>query len=88
MSNDTPSQLRLSDATSPEGVARERLGRVMDLAQLYADCDLKSLAKALRRDPTRLVCATGNPKVDLVAGLAQLLEWPIADVVHAIRIFF
>jgi hypothetical protein len=67
------------------GRRRARLGRVIDLARIYRDCDLKSLARDLGRDPTRVVPHTGNPKVDLLVGLARNLEWPLTEVVRAIR---
>lgn len=74
-----------SAVSSLNGRRRLHLGRVVDLARIYRNCDLKVLAKDLGRDPTRLVPDTGNPKVDLLAGLARALEWPIAEVVRAVR---
>ena len=64
---------------------RRRLARVVDLARIYRNCGVKELADLVRRDKTRLVPETGNPKIDLVASLAEVLEWPIQDVVNAIR---
>lgn len=64
---------------------RRRLAKVIDLARIYRNCGVKELADLVRRDKTRLVPETGNPKVDLVASLARVLEWPIRDVVDAIR---
>ena len=64
---------------------RRRLAKVIDLARIYRNCGVKELADLVRRDKTRLVPETGNPKIDLVASLAEVLEWPIQDVVNAIR---
>ena len=64
---------------------RRRLAKVVDLARIYRNCGVKELADLVRRDKTRLVPETGNPKIDLVASLAEVLEWPVQDVVNAIR---
>ena len=64
---------------------RRRLAKVIDLARIYRNCGVKELADRVRRDKTRLVPETGNPKIDLVASLSEVLEWPIQDVVNAIR---
>lgn len=63
---------------------RRRLAGVIDLARIYRDLGVKELADRVRRDKTRLVPETGNPKIDLVVSLAAALEWPLADVVEAI----
>lgn len=70
---------------SHDGRRRVNLGRVVDLARIYRDCDLKSLARELGRDPTRIIPETGIPKVDLIARLAGSLEWSIPEVIRAIR---
>ena len=64
---------------------RRRLAKVVDLARIYRNCGVKELADLVRRDKTRLVPETGNPKIDLVASLAEVLDWSIQDVVEAIR---
>ena len=63
---------------------RRRLAKVLDLARIYRGLGVKELADRLRRDKTRLIPETGNPKIDLVASLAEALEWPLPDVVEAI----
>ncbi|MDG2292639.1 MAG: hypothetical protein P8L37_08255, partial [Phycisphaerales bacterium] len=59
---------------------RERLERLLDLAQVYRSWTRKELAAALGRDPTKLVPGSGNPKLDLVVQLADALDWSIGDV--------
>ena len=59
---------------------RERLERLLDLAQVYRSWTRKELAGALGRDPTKLVPGSGNPKLDLVVQLADALDWSIGDV--------
>lgn len=60
---------------------RQRLARIIDLAQTYRGWTRRELAKALRRDPTKLVPASGVPKLDLVIDLATVLDWTVEDVV-------
>lgn len=62
------------------GKKRERLERLLDLAQVYRGWNRKELAAALGRDPTKLVPGSGNPKLDLVVHLAEALDWSIGDV--------
>ena len=62
------------------GKKRERLERLLDLAQVYRSWNRKELAGALGRDPTKLVPGSGNPKLDLVMHLAEALDWSIGDV--------
>ena len=57
---------------------------MIDLARIYRCCDLKTLARDLGRDPTRLIPDTGNPKLDLMAGLARNLDWTIPEVIRAL----
>ncbi len=45
---------------------RRRLAGVIDLARIYRDLGVKELADRVRRDKTRLVPETGNPKIDHV----------------------
>jgi hypothetical protein len=60
---------------------RERLARLLDLAQTYRGWTRKELARALRRDPTKLIPGSGIPKLDLVIDLAGVLDWSVEDVV-------
>ncbi len=60
---------------------RNRLGQLLSLARAYRECTRKELARTLGRDPTKLVPGTGIPKLDLVVALADVLDWPVGDVV-------
>ena len=60
---------------------RKRLGQLLALAMAYRKCSRKELARTLGRDPTKLVPGTGIPKLDLVVALADVLDWPVGDVV-------
>ena len=60
---------------------KERLERLLDLARSYRGWTRKELAKALHRDPTKLVPASGTPKIDLVIALAGVLDWSVQAVV-------
>ena len=61
-------------------VRRKRLEQLLNLAQTYKKCSRKQLARALGRDPTKLVPGTGVPKLDLVVELAGVLDWPVGEV--------
>lgn len=54
------------------------------LASLYKGLNRKELGAALGRDPTKLFPPTGNPKLDYLVKLSELLDWPIGDVAQAI----
>jgi hypothetical protein len=54
------------------------------LASLYKGLNRKELGAALGRDPTKLFPPTGNPKLDYLMRLAELLDWPVGDVASAI----
>ena len=59
---------------------RGRLARLIDLARAYRGWSRLEIARALDRDPGKLLPESGNPKLDLVVGLAEALDWPIGDV--------
>jgi hypothetical protein len=63
---------------------RRRLEQLLQLAGLYKGWNRRQLAEALDRDPTKLVPESGNPKLDLVVALSDLLDWPVDDVVGAL----
>lgn len=65
-------------AKNPE--QQERLSRFIELAQDYKGWSRNQLAKALGRDATKIVPESGNPKLDLVSRLADVLEWAVGDV--------
>ncbi len=63
---------------------RDRLDKLLGLAQAYRGWNRKQLAAALGRDPTKLVPGSGVPKLDLVVDLSQALDWPVEVVVEAL----
>ena len=63
---------------------RERLGRFVDLARVYRGWTKTELSAALHRDPTKLIPQSGNPKLDLIAGIADALDWTIGDVAESV----
>jgi hypothetical protein len=60
---------------------RMRLAHLLDLAQTYKGWTRKDLARALGRDPTKLIPGSGIPKLDLVVDLSRVLDWSVDDVV-------
>ena len=65
-------------------VRRERLSRFVDLARVYRGWNKSELSQALGRDPTKLIPRSGNPKLDLVVGLAEALDWSVGDVAESV----
>lgn len=63
---------------------KERLMQMVDLAQVYRDCNRAELAGMLHRDPAKIIPESGNPKLDLVFNLADILDWPVGDVAEAL----
>lgn len=63
---------------------KERLENLLNLARVARGLSRAQLAKSLGRDPTKLLPDSGNPKLDYVISLAEVLEWPVGDVVEAI----
>jgi hypothetical protein len=61
-------------------VRKKRLEQLLELAQAYKGWSRRELARALKRDPTKLVPGTGIPKLDFVVELASVLDWPVGDV--------
>lgn len=60
---------------------RRRLAHLLELAQNYRGWSRRELARALGRDPTKLIPGSGIPKLDLVVDLAAVLDWSVEDVV-------
>lgn len=65
-------------------IRRERLEELLALAQAYQGCSRKHLARSLGRDASNLVPNSGIPKLDLVVGLADILDWPVDEVVNTL----
>jgi tetratricopeptide (TPR) repeat protein len=63
---------------------RERLCRFVDLARVYRGWSRTELSKVLGRDPSKIVPDSGNPKLDLIVGLADALDWSVGDVAESV----
>lgn len=63
---------------------RRRLHRFVDLARVYRGWSRTELSKVLGRDPSKLIPESGNPKLDLIVGLADALDWNIGDVAECV----
>ena len=63
---------------------RRRLERLLDLAQVYRGWTRRELAKSLGRDPTKLIPGSGNPKLDLIVSLSEVLDWSVGEVTECL----
>lgn len=63
---------------------RQRLEMLLNLARAARGWSRSQLARALDRDPTKLVPESANPKMDYLVRLAETLEWPVGEVIEAI----
>ena len=62
----------------------ENQQRLVHLASLYKRMNRRELAEALGRDASNLLPVNGNPKLDYVVRMAEVLDWPVGDVAEAI----
>lgn len=63
---------------------KERLEALLNLARVARGWSRAQLARSLDRDPTKLVPESANPKMDYLVRLAEVLEWPVGEVIDAI----
>lgn len=63
---------------------KQRLESLLGLARVARGWSRAQLARSLDRDPTKLVPESANPKMDYLVRLADVLEWPVGEVVEAI----
>lgn len=63
---------------------RQRLEALLSLARVARGWSRAQLARSLDRDPTKLVPESANPKMDYLVRLADVLEWPVGEVIDAI----
>jgi len=63
---------------------RDRLVHVLDLARMYRGWTRQEVAAALGREPSKVVPESVNPKLDLVVGIAKLLEWSVGEVAECL----
>ncbi|HMN97618.1 MAG TPA: hypothetical protein PKC43_07305 [Phycisphaerales bacterium] len=64
---------------------KERLEALLRLARFYRGWPQKEIAAHLDRHVHNLVPDSGVPKVDLVVGIADLLDWPVEVVIDALH---
>lgn len=67
-----------------EAARRERLETLTRVARVYRGWTSARLNEALGRDYARIIPPSGNPKLDLVARLAEALEWEIGDLAEGV----
>ena len=63
---------------------RVKLSRFVDLARMYRGWSRTELSRVLGRDPSKIVPESGNPKLDLLVGLADALDWNVGDVAESV----
>lgn len=63
---------------------KRRLHSLIDLARVSRGWSRAQLASALGRDPTKIYPDSGNPKADFIMKLAEVLEWPVGDVMETV----
>ncbi len=63
---------------------KHRLHSLIDLARVSRGWSRAQLAAALGRDPTKIYPDSGNPKADFIMKLAEVLEWPVGDVMETV----
>lgn len=63
---------------------RQRLEMLLNLARVARGWSRSQLARALDRDPTKIVPESANPKMDYLIRLSDVLEWPVGEVIEAI----
>lgn len=63
---------------------KAKIEHLIELARAYKGVSRRKLAEALGRDPTKIFPETGNPKLDYVVRLSEVLDWPVGDVAEAI----
>ncbi|MFO0829597.1 MAG: hypothetical protein U0572_15770 [Phycisphaerales bacterium] len=63
---------------------KARLDRFVELARVYRGWTRAQLSQALGRDSSKLVPESGNPKLDFVVGIADVLDWRLGDVAEEV----
>ncbi|MCC6427988.1 MAG: hypothetical protein IT435_14350 [Phycisphaerales bacterium] len=67
-----------------ECARRAKVEQLLGLAGTYKGLNRRQLAEALGRDQTKLSPPSGNPKLDYLIRLAEILDWHVGDVAEAI----
>lgn len=78
------SRSRAPESRDADRLRKKRLLQMIDMAQAYLGCSKAHLAVALKRDPAKVAPDSGNPKLDLVMGISELLDWSVGDVAEAL----
>lgn len=68
-----------------ESEQRERLAQLVGLARVYRGWNRQELSGALNREASKMVPASGNPKLDLVFALSEALDWSVGEVAEILR---
>ncbi len=82
--------MRNLSVEAPEGTMdgstgrRLRLQTLLDLARVARGWSRAQLARALDRDPTKVLPDSANPKLDYLVKLGEVLEWPVGEVAEVI----
>lgn len=63
---------------------KQRLHHLIDLARASKGWSRARLAKALGRDATKVYPESGNPKADFLMRLAEVLGWPVGDLMEMV----
>ena len=63
---------------------RDRLHQLFELARSYRNLTLSELAARMDRSPSNILRQGDNPKLDLIIGLANCLDWTIDEVTRFI----
>ncbi len=67
-----------------DSARRDRLRRIVQLAQVYRGWTRADASRALGREFNKVVPDSGNPKLDLVVALAEALDWSVGEVAEAV----
>lgn len=63
---------------------KHRLHHLITLARTTRGWSRARLARELGRDPTKIYPESGNPKADFLMRLAEVLGWPVGDVMEMV----
>ncbi len=63
---------------------KQRIDRFVDLARVYRGWNKSETFEALGRESGKVTPESGNPKLDLVARLADALDWGVGDVAESV----
>ena len=63
---------------------KSKLSCFVDLARVYRGWSRTELSRVLGRDPSKIIPESGNPKLDLLVGLAEALDWSVGDVAESV----